>query len=58
GGMVTEWAGRVPSAGESVERGGLRLEVLAGNEMRVERVRISKVPPKSNGENGKADERA
>ncbi len=42
GGLVSEWLGRVPSPGESVERDGVRLEVLAGNELRVEKVRISK----------------
>ncbi len=45
GGLVTEWLGRVPSAGEAVERDGIRLEVLAGNELRVEQVRISKSTP-------------
>jgi CBS domain containing-hemolysin-like protein len=43
GGLVTEWMGRVPSSGETVERDGVRLEVIAGNELRVEKVRISKV---------------
>lgn len=45
GGLVTEWLGRVPTAGESVERDGIRIEVLAGNQLRVEQVRISKVRP-------------
>ncbi len=44
GGLVTEWLGHVPQVGEAVERGGIRVEVLAGNERRVEQVRISKVP--------------
>src|ERR1019366_8523511 len=44
GGLVTEWLGRVPSAGEIVERDGVRIEVLAGNELRVEQVRLSRVP--------------
>jgi CBS domain containing-hemolysin-like protein len=43
GGLVTEWLGRVPRAGEVVEREGIRLEVLAGSELRVEQVRISKL---------------
>jgi CBS domain containing-hemolysin-like protein len=34
----------VPQVGEAVERGGIRVEVLAGNERRVEQVRISRVP--------------
>jgi putative hemolysin len=42
GGLVSEWLGRVPKAGESVERDGLRVEVLASNELRVEQVRIGK----------------
>jgi len=45
GGMVTEWLGRVPSPGEVVERDGLRVEILASDEMRVEQVRISKATP-------------
>jgi putative hemolysin len=45
GGMVTEWLGRVPSPGEVVERDGLRVEVLASDEMRVEQVRLSKATP-------------
>lgn len=42
GGLVSEWLGRVPRAGESVERDGIRVEVLASDELRVEQVRISK----------------
>jgi putative hemolysin len=42
GGLVTEWLGHVPAAGESVEREGLRIEVLASNGMRVEKVRVRK----------------
>jgi len=34
----------VPQPGEAVEREGIRLEVVAGNEFRVDRVRISKSP--------------
>jgi len=43
GGLVCEWLGHVPKAGESVERGGVRVEVLASNELRVEQVRVSKI---------------
>jgi len=43
GGLVTEWLGHVPRAGETVERDGIRIEVLAGDELKVEQVRISKV---------------
>jgi CBS domain containing-hemolysin-like protein len=44
GGLVTEWLGHVPRIGETVEREGLKLEVLAGNDLRVEQVRVSKAP--------------
>ncbi len=47
GGLVTEWLGHVPQVGEAVERGGIRVEVLAGNERRVDQVRISRVPTPS-----------
>jgi CBS domain containing-hemolysin-like protein len=42
GGLITEWMGHVPSPGESVQREGIRLEVLASNELRVDQVRISR----------------
>jgi CBS domain containing-hemolysin-like protein len=42
GGLVSEWLGRVPRPGESVERGGIRIEILASDERRVEQVRIAK----------------
>jgi putative hemolysin len=42
GGLVSEWLGRVPRAGEVVERDGIRVEVLASDELRVSQVRISK----------------
>jgi putative hemolysin len=44
GGLVAEWLGHVPQVGEVVERDGIRIEVLAGNERRVEEVRISRAP--------------
>jgi CBS domain containing-hemolysin-like protein len=40
GGLVTEWLGRVPQAGESVERDGLHIDVLASDQLRVEQVRV------------------
>lgn len=43
GGLMTEWLGHVPHVGEAVEREGIRLQALAGNEMRVEQVRICRV---------------
>jgi putative hemolysin len=42
GGLIAEWLGRVPQRGEFVERDGIRIEVLAGDELRVAQVRISK----------------
>ncbi len=42
GGLVMEWSGCVPKPGETLERDGLRVEVLASDEMRVEKVRLSK----------------
>jgi putative hemolysin len=47
GGLVTEWLGHVPKAGEAVERGGIRVEVLAANDRRVEEVRVSRAPTPS-----------
>lgn len=47
GGLVSEWLGRVPHPGETIERDGIRIEVLAGNELRVEQVRISKAEKKA-----------
>jgi CBS domain containing-hemolysin-like protein len=43
GGLTTEWLGHVPVPGESIERDGMRVEVLASDEMRVEQVRLSPV---------------
>ena len=42
GGLVSEWLGRVPKPGETVERDGLRVEVLASDDLRVEQVRLTK----------------
>jgi CBS domain containing-hemolysin-like protein len=42
GGLVSEWLGRVPKAGEFVERDGIRVEVLASDDLRVGQVRIVK----------------
>ncbi len=42
GGLISEWLGRVPKPGETVDRDGIRVEVLAGDDLRVEQVRISK----------------
>lgn len=45
GGLVTEWLGHVPHIGEVIERDGIRLEALAGDELKVEQVRVSKIAP-------------
>ncbi|HXR35289.1 MAG TPA: transporter associated domain-containing protein, partial [Candidatus Binataceae bacterium] len=42
GGLVTEWLGHVPKVGETVGREGIRIEVLAGNELHVDQVRVSR----------------
>lgn len=42
GGLVTEWLGRVPKPGESVDRDGLHIDILASDDLRVEQVRIGK----------------
>ncbi|MBX5493706.1 MAG: HlyC/CorC family transporter [Bryobacteraceae bacterium] len=52
GGLVSEWLGRVPAPGEVVERDGIRIEVLAGNELRVEQVRISRIPKETATKDG------
>jgi CBS domain containing-hemolysin-like protein len=44
GGLVTEWLGHVPKAGEAVERDGIRVEILSSDEMRVGQVRLTGVP--------------
>jgi CBS domain containing-hemolysin-like protein len=40
GGLVSEIAGHIPLPGEVVEEDGLRIEVLASTERKVERVRV------------------
>lgn len=44
GGLVTEWFGYVPSPGEVLEREGIRIEVLAASDLRVDKVRLAKLP--------------
>jgi putative hemolysin len=43
GGLLSEWLGRVPVPGEIIARNGIQAEVLAGNDLRVEQVRLRKV---------------
>jgi len=45
GGLVSEIAGHIPLPGEVVEEGGLRLEVLASTDRRIDRIRLSLVHP-------------
>jgi len=45
GGLVSEIAGHIPLPGEVVEEDGLRLEVLASTDRRVDRVRVSLAAP-------------
>ena len=52
GGLVSEWLGRVPAVKEVAERDGIRIEVVAGNELRVERVRVSRLPKEHAAEEG------
>jgi len=44
-GLVHTWFGYVPKPGESIEREGLRVEVLEATPRRVVRLRVSKLPP-------------
>jgi CBS domain containing-hemolysin-like protein len=43
GGLVTEWLGHVPSAGEEVSRDGILIRVTAADKRRVDQVRVSRV---------------
>ncbi|MBM3766793.1 MAG: HlyC/CorC family transporter [Acidobacteria bacterium] len=45
GGLVAEWLGSVPRPGEVVERDGVRIEVVAANDRRVDRVRVMRAAP-------------
>ncbi len=42
-GLVSEAAGRIPLPGEVVEENGLRFEILASTDRRIERMRVSRV---------------
>ena len=44
GGLITEWLGRVPKAGDAFERDGIHVEILASDDKRVEQVRLSRAP--------------
>lgn len=45
GGLVSEMAGHIPLPGEVVEEDGLRLEVLASTDRRIDRIRVSLTRP-------------
>ncbi|HEX4319824.1 MAG TPA: hemolysin family protein [Acidobacteriaceae bacterium] len=47
GGLVSEAEGRIPHAGEVVEVGSLRIEVVASSDRRVEQVRVSVMRPEA-----------
>jgi putative hemolysin len=47
GGLVSEAVGRIPHAGEVVEVGSLRIEVVASSDRRVESVRVSLMRPEA-----------
>lgn len=55
GGLFAEWAGHVPRVGEVIEEDGLLMEVLAGNELRVDKVRVCRAD--SHPANGTANAR-
>lgn len=44
GGLVTEWLGRVPRVNEEAERDGIRIQVTAASDLRVDQVRVARVP--------------
>jgi CBS domain containing-hemolysin-like protein len=44
GGLVSEIAGHIPLPGEVVEKDGLRMEVLASTDRRIDRIRVSFLP--------------
>jgi CBS domain containing-hemolysin-like protein len=46
GGLVTEWLGHVPEAGEETERDGITIRVLSANHVRVDQVRVAKAAAK------------
>lgn len=58
GGLAAEWLGRVPRVGESVERDGIRLEIVAANDRRVDRVRIVRaIPVEPSGDSPDVEEK-
>lgn len=49
GGLVSEIAGHIPLPGEVVEEDGLRLEVLASTDRRIDRIHVSLTHPPASG---------
>lgn len=43
-GLVSELAGRIPMVGEVIEQPGVRFEILASTDRRIERLRVSRIP--------------
>lgn len=50
GGLVTEWLGSVPAAGEVINKDGLRIEILSADGRRVEKLRILRSPQEAEPE--------
>jgi CBS domain containing-hemolysin-like protein len=48
-GLVSEAAGRIPQAGEVIECYGVRFEILASTDRRIERLHVSRAAGKSEG---------
>jgi len=48
-GLVSEAAGRIPQAGEVIERYGARFEILASTDRRIERLHVSKTAADTRG---------
>jgi CBS domain containing-hemolysin-like protein len=48
-GLASEWLGRVPAVGDVVEREGIRIEVLAASDRRVDQVRVMRAEGASDG---------
>ena len=55
GGLVSEFEGRIPLAGEVLEVGTLRIQVVVSSDRRVEQVRIRVIPAASASEDTKED---
>jgi CBS domain containing-hemolysin-like protein len=45
GGLITEWLGHVPQVNEQAQRDGILIKVTAASDLRVDQVRVARVPP-------------